>query len=129
MQLSRQTYHWLGHAQLLGQSLPADQLTSIFAVEKVSHKSPDGARVGGRAEREQQEREVECCSVPLAEYSLHVLSSDGGWDKRFCTAADAPRGGWGKAPRRSCAEWAQQAAGTAERAALVRGTLFWGLMP
>ncbi len=59
-------YHWLGHAQLLGQGLAAEELAAILAVEKVSHKGPDGARVRGRAEGEQEEREVESCRVPLA---------------------------------------------------------------
>ena len=60
------SYHWLRHAQLLGQGLAAEQLATIFAIKKVSHEGTDGARIRGRAEGKEEEREVESCRVPLA---------------------------------------------------------------
>lgn len=60
------SYHRLGHAQLLGQGLAADGMV----VEEMPYKGTDGAGVGRRAERQEEEWVVECCSGASISFSV-----------------------------------------------------------
>ena len=52
------TNHGLCHPQLLGQVFALHRLR---AIEEVAYKSPDGARVRRRSERQEEKRVVESC--------------------------------------------------------------------
>lgn len=64
---AHRTYHGLYHAEFLCEGLA---LQVLVAIEEVADKGAHRARVGGRPERKQKERVIECCSV-----QAHVLAS------------------------------------------------------
>lgn len=57
--MHRSPHHWLGHPQLLNESISTKSRTAIFTIKEVSYERADAARVRGRAKGKQQEREVE----------------------------------------------------------------------
>lgn len=75
MAAGRMTYHGFGHAQLLCQCLAVHILRGI---EEVADEGTDGARVGRRPERQEEERVPKSCNKAQVSHGATWMPCDMG---------------------------------------------------